>query len=220
VTTLNPSHRPRFAAAGFASAHAGGERHARAFGLVSALLVALAFVVAAPSAHGASGERTGGPSLPMVKANGESLTYDTFTGGSCSQAGFAVNTVAHVAIDGTIDVAGQTFLNGAPYDTYAYQDFGPDSYATDFSRPRPGDPPFGATSSSYVFVFQSVVRRSNEVLGKSVTTITCANGVLVSAANQWISNAEPIPAGHPAAWAALALLLAAAAAMRLTTRRG
>lgn len=191
---------------------------ARAIAASAALLLVLAIAFVARPAFGASGEPIGGPSLPHVKADGQSLTYDTFTGSSCSQAGFTTSTVAHLDIAGQVQVDGQTFLNGVPYDTYAYIDNGPDTYVTDFLRPRPTDPPFGASSSTYTFVFQSRVRRDATFLGQSITTITCANGVF-SAVNQWVSNAQPIPAGEPAGWAALALLLAALAAKRLAARR-
>jgi hypothetical protein len=190
----------------------------RVMALLAATMLAAWALLPAP-AHAQSGGRTGA-SLPYAKALNESLTYDTFTNTSCSQAGFSTAAVAHLDIAGHIFVDGQTTLNGVPYDSYADDlQFGPDTFATTFFRPRVGDPAFGATSSSYTFTFRSRVRRDQEFIGTSVTTFVCASGVPVSVTNEWVPAVPPIPAGHPLAWAALALILAASAARKLALRR-
>ena len=170
-------------------------------------------------AWAASGGRIGAGSLPHAKAVGESLTYDSFSNFSCSQAGFTTDAIARMDIAGHVLVQGSTRLNGVPYDTY-FDDLetGPDTFPTEFFRPRVGDPPFDAGSNSYTFAFSSRVTVDGRTVGTSVTTITCTAGAF-SAFNEWIPGPEPVPAGHPAAWAALALLLAAAAARRLAARR-
>ena len=178
----------------------------------------LAAILASP-AHAQNGGRAGGGSLPGTKADGESLTYTDFSAFNCSQTGFTADAVAHLDIAGHIFIDGTTSLNGKPYDTYADDlAFGPDTFNTKFFRPRLNDPPFDAGSSTYTFEFVSRVRRDDEFLGYSVTTITCAGGAF-SAVNAWQPAAPPIPTGHPVGWAALALLLAAAAAARLSPRR-
>ena len=177
-------------------------------------LLALAAGLPAP-ALAASGERVGGASLPTVKVEGESLTYDNFTNFNCSQTSFFTNATAHLNIQGDVVLLGTTTLDGSPYDAYNLPvPGGPDSFQSEFSRvfaPQPA-------SSTYTFVFRSVVVQGPRRIGTSITTITC-NGGVFGAANAWIPEPEPIPAGQPAAWAALALLLAAAAAVRLARRR-
>jgi len=219
---LKNSHRPHSAAAGRVSVLVDATRHARAIGTLATALVVLAIALAtfAPAARAASGER-GGASVPTTKAAGDSLTYDTFTNSSCSQAGFLTSAIVHLNISGPVQVDGQTLLNGVPYDTYAYPDIGPDSYPADFVRPRTtpvADPPFGATSNTYTFAFHSRVLQDGELIGTSITTITCTGGVF-AAVNLWVKDAEPVPAGGPAGWTALVLLLAIAAARRLRPRR-
>ena len=184
--------------------------------LAAALLAVGAF--AAVPALAQNGGRSGGPSLPHVKAAGESLTYDTFTTSNCSQSGFTTSTVVHLDIAGHVFVEGTTFLDGAPYDTYtADLGLGPDTFVSSDGFGRNFTPPPPA-SSTYTFVFRSRALRDGEIVGTSVTTITCTNNVF-AAINVWEGPGTPIPAGDPAAWAALALLLAAAAAARLRTRR-
>jgi hypothetical protein len=213
---LTNPYRPRCDAAGRLSLLAAHAR-ARRVAALALLAGALAFALMPSPAAAQSGERAGGPSLPQTKAGLEALTYDTFSNFNCSSASFTTDAVAHVNVVGPIQVIGQTFLNGVPYDAYSYTDNGPDSYGAQFFRPRPGDPPFAAPGSTYEFVFRSDVVRAGLFLGTSVTTIRCVNGAF-SAANAW----EPIPAvptGHPLAWAATALLLAGLAARRLASRR-
>jgi len=188
---------------------------ARIAALLALLAVALATVAAAP-ALAQDGGRVGGASLPHAKVSGESLTYDSFSNFTCSQTGFTTDAVAHMDIVGHVFIAGQTFLNGVPYDTYSADLLtGPDTFPTIFSRTFTPPPP---ASSTYTFAFRSRVRQDDRFVGFSVTTITCANGAF-SAVNAFEPAPPPIPAGTPAGWAALALLLAAAAALRLRPRR-
>ncbi|HEY8242455.1 MAG TPA: hypothetical protein VII68_03275 [Casimicrobiaceae bacterium] len=183
--------------------------------MLATTLVVLGALAAAP-ALAQNGGRTGGASLPHIKAAGESLTYDGFTNFNCTQGGFTVDATAHFDIQGDAAVSGVTTLDGAPYDTFNFPlTDGPDTFTTLFSRVFTPPPP---GSSSYVFVFRAQVSQGIRRIGTSVTTITCTNGLL-SAVNVWTPNGEPIPAGGPAAWLALALLLAASAALRLSTRR-
>jgi hypothetical protein len=205
------SHRPRAAVADRTTVP-----HRLAALLATALLVLGVF--ATPPALAQNGGRDGGPSLPQGKLLGESLTYDSFTAFNCSQSGFTTSTVVHLDIAGHVFVEGTTFLDGAPYDTYtADLGFGPDTFVSSDGFGRVFSPP-PPTSSTYTFVFRSRAIRDGVAIGTSVTTITCANGVF-SAVNAWEPAGTPIPAGTPAAWAALALLLAAAAAARLRSRR-
>jgi len=207
--TLKRLHSPRIAAADRSTVPA------RIAAILATALLVLGAVAASP-AHAENGGRIGGASLPHVKAFGESLTYDTFTNTNCSQAGFTTDAVAHMDVNGHVFLDGQSFLNGQPYDTYA-EDLltGPDTFPTTFSRVFSPPPP---ASSTYEFVFRSRVRQDDRFVGWSVTTITCSAGVF-SAINVFQPNLPPIPAGTPAGWAVLALLLAAAAARRLRPRR-
>ena len=194
-----------------------GARRPGAIALAGAVLVALALALALP-AHAAQGGSGGllGSSAPEAKdaSQGESLTYDSFTGFNCSQSGFFTSAVGHLTIRGAVTVEGRTFLDGKPYDTYTLDlGTGPATFPTDFSRTFASPPP----SSTYQFVFDSRALAGKRQVGRSVTTIVCQNGVL-SAANVW-TTPEPVPAGHPAAGAALALLLAGAAWARLRARR-
>lgn len=178
----------------------------------------LALAGALPAtASPASGERIGGPSIPVVKALTNALTYDNFTNFNCSQSAFFTNATAHLDIQGDVVLSGTTTLDGVQYDTYALlvSPGGPDSFQTEFSRNFSPPPP---ASSTYTFVFNSHVLQGGRRLGVSQTTITCANGAF-SAVNVWFPGDEPIPAGGPAGWAALALLLAATAAAHLARRR-
>ena len=184
--------------------------------LATALLVLGVFATLPALAQ--NGARGGSPSLPQTKAASESLTYDTFTTFNCSQSGFTTSTVVHLDITGPVIVEGTTTLDGAPYDTYtADLGIGPDTFVSSDGFGRVFTPP-PPTSSTYTFVFRSRAIRDGTTVGTSVTTIACANGVF-SAVNAWEPAGTPIPAGTPAAWAALALLLAAAAAARLRSRR-
>jgi len=212
--TLKILLRPLLAAAGRSSVPAGNVAPLRAG--VARLLLALVLASGLPAvALAASGERTG-PAAPALKALGDSLTYDNFTNFNCSQLGFVAKATAHLDIAGPIHISGVTTLDGIPYDTYSLDDpGGPDQFETEFSRDFTPPPPGSAT---YTFVFRSNVFQNGQRLGISQTTITCANSVF-SAVNVWLAAGEPIPAGQPAGWAALALLLAAAAAVRLAPRR-
>jgi len=184
--------------------------------LATALLLLGVFVTLPALAQ--SGGRAGSPSLPHSKAAGESLTYDTFTTFNCSQSGFTTSTVVHLDIAGHVFVEGTTTLDGAPYDTFSNDlGIGPDTFVSSQGFARIFSPP-PPTSSTYTFVFRSRAIRDGTTVGTSVTTITCANGVF-SAVNAWEPLTSSIPAGTPAAWAVLALLLAAAAAARLRSRR-
>lgn len=208
--------RPLLAAAGRSSVPAANVVSVRARlarGLVAGVLAVSATLPIAALA--ASGERTGG-SLPGAKASGESFTYDNFTNFNCSQAQFFTNATAHFNIVGDVVLDGVTKLDGTQYDTYSIPvTGGPDTFITNFSRNFTPPPP---GSSTYTFVFRSTVLQGTRRIGISETTIVCTNGAL-SAQNIWIAGGEPIPAGGPASWAALALLLAAAAAVRLAPRR-
>ena len=185
--------------------------------LLATALLLLGLFAALP-ALAQNGGRGGSPSLPQSKAVGESLTYDTFTAFNCSQSGFTTSTVVHLNITGQVFVEGTTSLDGTPYDTYtADLGIGPDTFVSSQGFARIFSPP-PPTSSTYTFVFRSRAIRDGTTVGTSVTTITCANGVF-SAVNAWEPAGAAIPAGTPAAWAALALLLAAAAAARLRSRR-
>jgi hypothetical protein len=181
-------------------------------------VVVLAAVLAHP-AHASSGGRVGGSSLPLAKAELGSLFYDTFTTASCSQNGFSAAAVAHMTISGQVRVAGQTYLDGVQYDAFSEDlGLGPATFDTTFLRPRPTDPPFGAASATYALVFNAIVFNDGVPVGTVVTTITCTNGAF-SAASQFTVGVPGVPAGHPASWAALALMLAAIAALRLSARR-
>lgn len=181
---------------------------------VAASLFAIALASSALAAPG-SGERTAPAPGTGAKASSESLTYDGFSGFNCSQAGFFTLATGHLDIAGPVSVAGRTTLDGAPYDTYAFDlGTGPDTFQTTFERTFAPPPPGSAT---YTFVFRSDVYQGARFVGSSITTIACANGAM-SAANVWRPLAEPIPAGPPAAWIALALLLAASGVARLARR--
>lgn len=190
-------------------------------GVVFGLLAALAVALAPLGAHGASGERlaagTGG-----VKADGESLRYDGFSGFNCSQSSFTVDALAHLNIAGPVSIEGTSSLGGVPYDSYfADLGTGPDTFPTNFGRDftAQGKPP-GPLTPVYEFVFNSIAKTGNRVVGRSVTTIRCTNGAL-SASNRFISaEPEPIPVDSPAALLVLGLALAAAAGSSLRRDRG
>ena len=210
ATTLKNLQRPRVAAADRPTVPA------RIATLLATLLVSLATLAAAP-ALAQDGGRIGGASLPHTKVFGESLTYDTFTNFTCSQTGFTTDAVAHMDIAGHVFIDGQSFLNGLPYDTYTADLLnGPDTFPTVFSRVFTPPPP---ASAIYTFEFRSRVRQDDRFVGWSITTITCGSGGTFNAVNTFDPADVPIPAGTPAGWAALALLLAAAAALRLRPRR-
>ncbi len=181
--------------------------------LVGGLLALLVALTA--SAQGGSGGLAG-PAPPSAKAASESLTYDNFSGGSCSQGGFVTGAVGHLGIAGAVIVEGATFLDGKPYDTYTLDlGVGPATFGTEFFRTFSPPPP---PSHTYRFVYSSSVRQGDREFGRSITTIDCTNGTL-SASNAWVPRPEPVPAGSPAAWAALALLLLAAGHARLRAGR-
>jgi hypothetical protein len=184
--------------------------------LATALLVLAVF--AAMPALAQNGGRGGSPSLPHAKATGESLTYDTFTAFNCSQTGFTTGATVHLNITGHVLVSGTTFLDGVFYDTFTSDlEIGPDTFVSSEGFARTFTPP-PPVNSTYTFVFRSRAIREGEFVGTSVTTITCTNGAF-AAVNAWEPEGTPIPAGTPAAWMTLALLLAAAGALRLRTRR-
>ena len=195
-----------------------GARRPGAIALAGAVLVALALALALPAhaAHGGSGGLLGS-SAPEAKdaSQGESLTYDSFTGFNCSQGAFFTSAVGHLDIKGPVTVEGRTFLDGNAFDTYALDlGTGPATFPTDFSRTFTSPAP---SSSTYRFVFDSRAMQGKRLVGRSITTIVCQNGAL-SASNVW-TTLEPVPAGHPATWIALALLLAGAGGVRLRARR-
>ncbi|MBK7331345.1 MAG: hypothetical protein IPI87_02635 [Betaproteobacteria bacterium] len=157
-----------------------------------------------------------GPASPGAKAASESLTYDSFTASSCSQGGFTTLAIGRLNIVGPVVIDGRTTLDGANYDSYLLDlNTGPATFDTSFDRTFAPPPP---ASSTYTFVFDSTARQGTRELGRSVTTIRCTNGAF-SAINVWIPRAEPIPTGHPGAWVALTLLLAAAGLARLRAGR-
>ena len=209
---MKHSTRPGAPAADRATVRVDATCIARGLRALATVLVALAIL--APPAHAQSGGRTGG-SLPYAKALAQSLTYGGFTNTNCSQAGFTTDAVAHLDIAGHVFLDGQTYLDGVPYDTYAEDlQFGPDTFDTKFFRNVLAPAP---ASSTYTFQFVSRVLRDETLVGHSITTITCDDGVF-AAVNVWEPARVPVPAGHPAAWAALALLLAVTAASRLARR--
>ena len=157
-----------------------------------------------------------GPASPGAKAASESLTYDSFTASSCSQGGFTTLAIGRMNIVGPVVIDGRTTLDGVNYDSYLLDlNTGPATFDTSFDRTFAPPPP---ASSTYTFVFDSTARQGARELGRSVTTIRCTNGAF-SAINVWIPRAEPIPTGHPGAWVALTLLLAAAGLARLRAGR-
>ena len=167
--------------------------------------------VAAGGSGGLSGTAT-----PGAKAASESLTYDNFAQSGCSQAGFFTLAIAHLNIVGPVVIDGTTTLDGMIYDSYSHDlGTGPATFDTIFDRVFAPLPP---GSSTYTFVFDSRARQGSREVGRSVTTISCANGAF-SAFNVWIPWAEPVPTGHPGAWVALALLLTAAGLARLRADR-
>ena len=167
------------------------------------------------SAAGGSGGLSG-PATPGAKAASESLTYDNFAQSGCSQAAFSTLAIGHLNIVGPVVVDGTTTLDGVIYDSYSLDlKTGPAIFDTSFDRAFTPPPP---ASSTYTFVFDSTARQGERQVGRSVTTIHCANGAF-SASNVWIPWAEPIPTGHPGAWGALALLLTAAGLARLRAGR-
>ncbi|CAG0967840.1 hypothetical protein BURK1_01060 [Burkholderiales bacterium] len=178
----------------------------------------LTLVANAPAfAADGNGGRDGVSTPAGSKAAAGSLIYDSFTGFNCSQSGFVTSAVAHLDISGPVTGAGTTTLDGVPYDAYVVDNLGsgPDTFPTSFFRTFTPPPP---SSSTYVFVYTTIVTQNGAPLGQSITTIECADGAF-SASNVWLGVPEPIPAGHPAAWAALALLLAGGGLARLARRR-
>lgn len=176
----------------------------------------LAVAVALPAAAQGGSGGLAGPATPSGKASSESLTYDSFTGFDCSQSGFFTAAIGHLDIVGPVNIDGTTLLDGHRYDSYSLDlGTGPATFPTDFSRTFSPPPP---ASSTYTFVFFSTVRQGAREVGRSVTTIRCTAGAF-SATNAWLPPLQPIPAGHPAAWATLALLLAAAGLARLRAGR-
>lgn len=200
----------------FAAPPSEGSRRPGPVALAGAALLALALALPAQAGPGGSGGLLGPPAGGSKDASeGASLTYDGFTGFNCSQSGFFTSAVGHLTIQGAATVEGRTFLDGKPYDTYTLDlGTGPATFPTDFSRTFASPPP---SSSTYRFVFDSQTFAGKRQVGRSVTTIVCQNGVL-SATNVW-TTPEPVPAGHPAAAAALALFLAGAGWARLRARR-
>lgn len=183
-------------------------------GTIAAGLIALAVALPAVAAGGSGG--ISGPATPGAKAASESLTYDNFTTSGCSQAGFSTLALGHLNIVGPVVVDGTTTLDGVNYDSYSLDlNTGPATFDTSFDRAFAPPPPGSAT---YTFVFDSTARQGSREVGRSVTTISCANGAF-SAFNVWIPWAEPVPTGHPGAWVALALLLTAAGLARLRADR-
>lgn len=183
-------------------------------GTIAAGLFALAVALPAAAAGGSGG--LAGPASPGAKAASESLTYDSFAQSGCSQAAFFTLAIGRLNIDGPVVVDGTTTLDGVIYDNYSLDlKTGPAIFDTSFDRSFIPPPP---ASSTYTFVFDSRARQGERQVGRSVTTIQCANGAF-SASNVWIPWAEPIPTGHPGAWVALALLLTAAGLARLRAGR-
>ena len=212
------SLRPHAAAAERPSVPVSPIRRASVRTAIALGVLALGAMLPLP-AHASSGGRIGNASPPSLKADEGSLTYDTFTTSSCSQNGFSTNAIGHLSLTGQVNVAGNSLLDGVPYDAFsANLELGPADFDTAFFRPRDGDPPFGATSASYTFVFDAVVFNEGVPVGRTVTTVVCSNGAF-SASSQWVPGSSSIPAGHPASWVLLALFLAVTAASRLAARR-
>ena len=183
-------------------------------GTIAAGLFTLAIALPAAAAGGSGG--ISGPASPGAKAASESLTYDSFAASGCSQAGFSTLAIGRLNIVGPVVVDGTTTLDGVNFDNYSLDlKTGPAVFDTSFDRAFAPPPP---ASSTYTFVFDSRARQGERQVGRSVTTIHCANGAF-SAFNVWIPSAEPIPTGHPGAWGALAFLLMAAGLARLRTGR-
>jgi hypothetical protein len=208
LKTLNPATRLLTAAADRLSAIVG-----RAVRLAAGALVVAAWGHGALAADG-SGGREGLSSVPSAKMFTGSLTYTNFGGSSCSETAFFTAATAHLNIAGFSNGAGSTTLNGLAYDVFVPNlGQGPDSFNTTFSRAF--NPP--VASSTYTFVFKTVVTSEGRLVGTSVTTVECAGGGL-SAISEWQPYALEVPAGQPATWVALTLLLAVAGA-RLARRR-
>jgi hypothetical protein len=183
-------------------------------GTIAAGLIALAVALPAVAAGGSGGLSS--TATPGAKAASESLTYDNFAQSGCSQAGFFTLAIAHLNIVGPVVIDGTTTLDGMIYDSYSHDlGTGPATFDTIFDRAFAPPPP---GSSTYTFVFDSKARQGSREVGRSVTTISCANGAF-SAFNVWIPWAEPVPTGHPGAWVALALLLTATGIARLRAGR-
>jgi len=178
--------------------------------LVAALVSAMSLVsfAAAPQ----SGESSGSATTAISPAALGTLTYSAFTGGTCSTTGFSVNTTSTVSFAGpTVQVNGGTTLNGTAYDTFAFTLGSPQTFGTGFGRTFTVAQP----TNTYTFVFNSAVTFLGLLQGTSVTTMTCAAGVL-NTTNVWVAAPTPVvPTTSQAVLLALGLLLAAAAVWRM-----
>ena len=213
---LNPDYRLPAAAVERPSAAASltAARPRAWVGTLAAGLLAFALALPASAAGGSGG--IFGPATSGAKATSESLTYDSFTDSSCSQGAFSTLAIGHLNIVGPVVVDGTTTLDGAIFDSYSLDlKTGPATFDTTFDRTFAPPPP---ASSTFTFVFDSTARQGAREVGRSVTTIRCANGAF-SATNVWIARVEPIPTGLPGAWVALALMLTAAGLARLRAVR-
>ncbi|MFO1283995.1 MAG: hypothetical protein U1F51_16295 [Burkholderiales bacterium] len=217
---MSPEIRSRRDGAGCVLACATTAR-GRRLGVFFGLLAALAVALTPSVALAANGERlaagTGG-----AKADDESLRYDGFSGFNCSQSSFTVDALAHLNIAGPVSLEGTSTLGGVPYDSYfADLGTGPDTFPTNFGRDFTGSgKPPGPSTPVYEFVFNSIAKTGNRVVGRSVTTIRCTNGAL-SASNRFFSaEPESIPVDSPAALLVLGLALALAARSRFRRDRG
>lgn len=216
VPPLNIAHERRRAA--IAGPFAGARRVRHASRALRCLLAAVAagWLVASPASLAATSGDRGAP-LPTDKLVRDALTYSGFQGG-CSQTAFLVSAVGSLQVTGgPVAGPGSTTLDGVPFDTYLLDlKTGPATFQTTFDRTfSPALP-----SSTYEMVFTTHVVLGGVEQGVSMTTIQCKAGVM-SAWNQAIpATPRLIPVGGLPAWLALTMLLAAAAASRLRTRRG
>lgn len=178
---------------------------------VAALALGIASVAAAQGNGGMSGS-------PIGKADPigpGSLTYDTFTASSCSQAAFATLALGHLTLVGPTRFDGVGYLDGVKHSTYSGDlKSGPATFDTDFSRDFITLFPPAPPSSTYTYVFFSSVYQGETFFGNSVTTIVCTAGTF-SASNVWTAAPSPIPATGHSGLVALAALLAFAGAARL-----
>jgi len=214
---LKIAHERRRAAMAGPFAGARRVRHAsRALRCLLAATVA-GWIVASPASLAATSGEPIAP-LPADKLVRDALVYSGFQGG-CSPTAFLVNAVGSLQVNGGPVVGqGSTTLDGAPFDNYVLDlKTGPATFQTTFDRTfSPALP-----SSTYEMVFTTHVVLGGVEQGVSITKVQCKAGV-VSAWNRAIPATPPqlIPVGGLPAWVALTMLLAAAAAARLRTRRG
>jgi hypothetical protein len=181
-----------------------------AFRNIASILIAAFGLVIAGSALAVnnSGQPTGAGSATHITGayNTPALTYNSFTGGTCSQTAFFVDATGVDNTNGTANVFVTETLNGLPFSSGSFQlTNGPFTFPTSFGTTFTPPPP---ASSTYTFVFTSAVSQAGNFLGNSITTVTCTGGVL-SATNTFVA-AGSVPTLSEWSLILLALMLAAA----------